>query len=412
MRRFIYMLVASAFALGASAQSIDKITTRDGSEYWGYISEQIPGKHVYVRAEYAHIVFNAKEIKNKRIDFFDYDRLSDEAKKDARYVCDTVNFRLSSFEYRGEYYENLLICSPADHADSTVRAYALTPRSYLIPWSELSKTTRVARNEQPHGIKDAVILKSGERYDGQIVEQVVASSVTMTLEDGTRREISNSDILSIKSEAISDKYTIWEQLPLLDRLVYDNGRDEEGFISSRLMGQYVNFIKKEGYDNEPVQIQMKHIAAFQKTPNPDYMEFVPDTVQVRKLEDENVETLALELDEECYPIKDTLFRGFERENGKTVLKLAIKNVEHQKTAALYAYRTVYFKKEAKDFCRRIFTKKENRKLGIWDDDTPVYETTYVENGDYSVCEIIVRKPGKYFLSINGFEEGINIEVWE
>ena len=102
------MLVASAFALGASAQSIDKIHTRDGSEYTGYISEQVPGKHVYVRAEYAQIVFKTNEIKNKRTDFFHYDRLSDEVKEVVREQrgVDTVDFRLSSFEYKGEYYEN------------------------------------------------------------------------------------------------------------------------------------------------------------------------------------------------------------------------------------------------------------------------------------------------------------------
>ncbi len=98
MRRLILTLVASTFVFGASAQCIDKILTKDGSEYVGFISEQVPGKQVLVFAEHASIIFKHKEMQNVRTDHYNFDLLSDEAKVIAGALCDTTSFKLSSFE--------------------------------------------------------------------------------------------------------------------------------------------------------------------------------------------------------------------------------------------------------------------------------------------------------------------------
>ena len=81
MRRIIMLIAASSMALAASAQTIDRIYTKDGSVYNGFISEQVPGKQVMIYAENASIVFKQKDMQNQRKDYYEFDRLSESSKE-------------------------------------------------------------------------------------------------------------------------------------------------------------------------------------------------------------------------------------------------------------------------------------------------------------------------------------------
>ena len=50
MRKIIFTIAACAISLSSFAQSLDKVMTKDGSYYNGFISEQTPGKQVFVYA--------------------------------------------------------------------------------------------------------------------------------------------------------------------------------------------------------------------------------------------------------------------------------------------------------------------------------------------------------------------------
>ena len=400
MRRFVLSLVASMSVFGASAQSIDKILTKDGSEYVGFISEQVPGKHVLVFAEHASLMLKHKEMLNVRTDHYNFDLLSDEAKAIAGALCDTALFKLSSFEYRGRYYENMHI---SDRMDSTVRVHAFTPRTYIIDWKDLVKTVRISQNEAPYGVRDVVTLKQGERLTGQIVAQTISESLILLQDNGLRREIKNSDILSIMSEKISDKHTLWEQIQLLDRVIFKNGSEAVGFITSRVMGQNINMLSRYAHHSE--QYQMKNIQKFQKTPNPDFLPYVVDTVKVLTLNTRKAEMVTLQEKNGVYMMCDTLFQNFIGETSNMTLALSFKNIEHAKNIALYEYVEV----NAPSGIKAIFNKKAP-SFGIPVGARPVYRTALEKNGDFMTCEIVIDDYGKYFLSIDGFKSGINIGV--
>lgn len=398
MRRIIMLIAASSMAFAASAQTIDRIYTKDGSVYNGFISEQVPGKQVMIYAENASIVFKQKDMQNQRKDYYEFDRLSESSKEIVRHITDTTSLQLASFEYKGAYYENLYM---NEVLDSTIRAHALTPRTYIIPWNDLIKTSRVATNENPYGTRDIVTLKSGERLIGQITAQEISKTMTIRTETGVIRTINVGDILSIMSERISEKHTLWEQTPLLDRLVLDGGATMEGFITSRLMGQHVYILQKYGHDAQ--QIAMKNIRKYQKTRNRDYKVFSPDTAKVVRLNEREVVPLNLESKEGGYVRKDTLVNTFFT---GTELHLSLKNLTHDKRVALYEFIPAESKFEST--IKNMWKKEKDEVLIIPTDSHPVYETPLIEEDGFMVCEIVVRKAGKYYLTIDGFNAGLNL----
>ena len=351
-----------------------------------------------IYAENASIVFKQKDMQNQRKDYYEFDRLSESSKEIVRHITDTTALQLASFEYKGAYYENLYM---NEVLDSTIRANALTPRTYIIPWNDLLKTSRVATNDDPYGTKDIVTLKSGERLIGQITAQEISKSMTLLTESGAIRTINVADILSIMSEKISEKHTLWEQTPLLDRLVLDGGATMEGFITSRLMGQHVNILQK--YAQDAQQIPMKNIRKYQKTRNRDYKVFAPDTAKIVRLNDKDAVMLALDCEDDVYVCKDTLTNTFFT---GTEIRLAVKNVPHDKRVALYECIPADGKFEA--VLKNMLKKDKEEAMVIPADAHPVYETPLIEEDGFMVCEIVVRKAGKYYLTIDGFNAGLNL----
>ena len=360
MRKIIFTIAACAISLSSFAQSLDKVMTKDGSYYNGFISEQTPGKQVLVYAEYASIVFKQKDIKNLREDYYDYSRLSMEAKTEIKQMCDTTSLRLASFEYNGRYYENMYV---SDRVDSTVRVLSLTPRTYIIPWNDLARIKKISVNDQPYGIREIVTLKGGERLIGQIVDQEISKSMVFKTDDGISRTIPMSDILSILSEKISDKFTVWEQLPLLDRVIDTNGNKLEGFITTRLVVQHVNILPKYGHVAQ--QVLTKNIVKYQKTTNPEYVAFSPDTAKVLKINSRDVETVTLEAKSELYPVCDTLFHKFFV---GTELNLSLKNISHAKTASVYKYGKV----KVEFSFENLFKKNNKENFGIEKTANPLF----------------------------------------
>lgn len=397
MRKSFIILAATFLSLSAAAQTIERIQTRDGSVYNGFISEQQPGNHIHVYAENGTIFFKKSDMLNLRKDYYDFQLLSEESKQMLRHHCDTTSLLLSSFEYKGRYYENLFV---TEYLDSTVRALAVTPRTYILPWSDLVKTTRLAYTSVPYGIRDIITLKSGERIVGQIVEQVVSKSIVLRDDKGFDHNLNSADVLSVMSEKISEKNPLWMQTPLLDRLVFANGSVLEGFITSRLMGQHINLLMK--YSNEPQQVSVKDIVKYQKTRNHEYKPYVPDTAKVITLNDKPVELLALTEEDGLYHYKDTLVQTFFTDDE---LHLAFKNIDCAKTAALYEYVDV----SDTSSTRAKSKKKIDKCEAIAVNANPLYETPYIEDDGYFKCTVIVRKPGKYFLTIDGFKSGLNLE---
>ena len=386
MRRIIFAAAIAFVPAMSSAQIIEKVHTTNGSVYSGFISEQQPGTQMSVYAENAYIVFDKADVQNSRKDYYDFNLLSETSKEILRDICDTTSLYLTSFDYKGTHYENLYLKETTEKSYCT---YSLIPRTYFLPWNEIHKTEKVSPAENPYGIREVVTLKNGERRVGYILEQEMSKGLVFEDLDGVSYNINSNDVLSVLVEKISDKHNLWEQTPLLDRIITADGTMLEGLITSRIMGQHVNLLMK--YSDEPQQIPAKNIKKYQKTRNKAFNQYVVDTTKVMRLNNTDATMITLVKEEESYVRQDIHVNTF---TVGTELHLVTKNIPHGKTVAIYEFQVV--------------KKGREKSFVIPVDALPIYETTLTEKDDHKECDLIIRKPGKYYVAIDGFNSGLNV----
>jgi hypothetical protein len=101
--------------------------------------------------------------------------------------------------------------------------------------------------------------------------------------------------------------------------------------------------------------------------------------------------ITLEQDEDVYVRQDVNVNTF---NVGTALHLVTKNIPHGKTVAIYEF--------------QVMKKGREKSFVIPVDALPIYETTLTAKDDHEVCDLIIRKPGKYYVAIDGFKTGLNV----
>ena len=132
----------------------------------------------------------------------------------------------------------------------------------LIPWEDIDRTEKILQENPCSGIREVVVLSYGDTLTGRIVNQELGRNILFQLDRGSYMEVNVSDILSIKSEPISDTISIWRQFPLLDRLVLKSGEVVDGVILSREMGKSVTMLFRDS--SESKTYALSEIAVYQK----------------------------------------------------------------------------------------------------------------------------------------------------
>lgn len=386
MKRLLILVAILAMPAMSSAQIIEEVHTKNGSKYAGYISEQIPGKQMSVCTESAYIVFNKANVANFRKDYYDFNSLNESSKDLIRDVCDTTSLHLASFEYNGTHYENLYV---KETTETSLYTYSLTPRTFYIPWSEIVKTTKLSDRGIPYGLREVITLKSGERFVGHVHEQIAGQNMTFEDTDGNRHEIDSNEVLSILVEKISNKHDIWTQTPYLDRVFTSDSTMLEGLITSRVIGKSVSIMLKN--NSESKLINAEDVKKYQKTRNSTYKPYIVDTSKLVSLNGIEATPIVLTKVDGNYVRTDMNVNTF---TVGTDLNLVIKNIPHGETIAIYEFQV------RKRCLEQSFIIPENA--------LPIYETTLNSKDNYEECSLIIRKPGKYYIAIDGFENGLNV----
>lgn len=387
MKRLLLLAAIFMTPVVSFAQIIEEVHTKNGSKYSGYISEQLPGRHMAVYTESAYIVFNNDEVVDSRRDYYDFNRLPETSKELIREIADTTSLYLTSFEYKGNRFEDLFV---VEKSEKSLYAYSLTPRTYYIPWGEITGTSKKPIDGASYGLRDVVTLKNGERIVGYIVDQDTAQGMTIAKTDGSQQTVKVNDILSVLVEKLSDKHSIWEQAPLLDRIITTDDTMLEGLITSRIIGQNVNLLMK--FSSEPQQIKVVNIKKYQKTRNSAYKKFVVDTTKLTRLNDTDVTLVTLTKDGDQYIRTENNVNTFTI---GTDLNLYVKNIPYGETIAVYEFQMVKNGKE--------------HSFVIAKDALPIYETTLNDaDDDVKECRLVIRKPGKYYIAVDGFDAGLNV----
>lgn len=392
MKKFILSTLLTVLAITAYGQNIDQVYTRDGSQYEGFICEQIPGETLSVYAEKAVIIVPSNTIKEYREDYRQFKDLTPVAQDWFREFGDTTVVALASFESNGKYYDDVYIKSKNGVNTSII---AFNRKTYKLDWNTIVKTTKTHPEEYiPYGICDVVTLKSGEQFKGAIVEQIIGESLTIVDEDGVRNKIAVGEILSTRVEKISGTCDIWAQAQLLDRIQVDGKRNVEGIIVSRILGQKLNILLKNGSYEE--SYDLAEVSRYQKFNNVSYEEYVPPVAVV----DTAKVVLVNGKERKFSPVVE--FNGMNFvvpsdttvvTNGSTV-KLIVNNIECDKTASLYATSSIKYK----DKNGNGQAKYRKAYPAFPKNDWAVYECSINPEGNRVVVECKIKKKGMYFLS--------------
>lgn len=403
MKKKIASTLSIVLAVAAYGQNIDQVYTIDGSEYEGYICEQIPGEKLSVYAEKAVIILPTSSIKEFREDYRQFKDLTPLAQEWFREYGDTTIVSLASFEADGQYYDDVYVKSKNSEKTSII---SFARKTYKLDWNKITKTTKTYPEEYiPYGICDIVTLKSGEQYRGAIVEQIIGESITVRTEYGELNKIAVGEILSTRVEKISGTCDIWAQSQLLDRIEVDGRRNVEGIIVSRIMGQKLNILLKRGGYEE--SYDLAEVTKYQKFTNVAYEEYVApvavvDTAKVITVNgNERALSSTIEFNGVNFVVpKDTTVVT----NGGTV-KVIVKNIDCDKTASLYYTTPIKYKNKNGDG-----TAKYRKAYPAFPkNDWPVYECSISQDGNRVVIECKVKKKGMYFFHFTK-EEGTGIVI--
>lgn len=284
MKRTTYLSLYTGIALltlfpsSSSAQRIEQVYLTNGSVVEGYISTQKPGINFTMHSEEATLLMGSDSLVQSYATKLSLSELSADWKRwaDTKHAYqggeETAYLELYNLKFKNSEYSRVYIIERG----SLIKFIDFNSSGYTFPWKELFRIVKTKRPEnQFSGIKDVLVLKSGERYEGQITEQYPGK--TIKIETGKHQVFSFkfSEIKEIVSEPLNEYQDLWEQTPFLDKIELKSGSGAlEGFITSRMLDKEIQIQVKSG---EKKTIPIKNIQAYHRIVNP---EFHPVTDQV------------------------------------------------------------------------------------------------------------------------------------
>lgn len=262
MKRLLYLVTLAVVSLSPlRAQNVETVYSKDGSEYSGYISKQIPGKSITINAVKALIVVpqNAvRDIHSTTIPDSCLTRTARSSLKTMKLINDG-HVVVSTVTVDRDVYEDVVIVR---NDKAGVRFLSFANAAYSLPWNLVRKTSKSPDWYVP---ADAVLLKSGEIVNGKIMDQIVGESMVIKTNKGSVK-VNMSEVISIASRLDSkEKSLIWKKVPLIDCLTMLDGTEYEGMITSRLLGTSINILLRS--NGEERILPLKNIKAFRKVIN-------------------------------------------------------------------------------------------------------------------------------------------------
>lgn len=261
-----FAFAALAFSVAMAAQNLEQVVCTDNSVYEGFISEQKSGVSMSVYAEKATIVVDASQIRTVMEETFAVSELPSEWQQWVKENLpeDTKTVALESFSCGTDTYNRVYVTERGSY----VTFVDLTKREYQIPWTNVLCTKKTLRAENEFsGVNDVIITKDGDKYEGQITEQVIGKFVKLRTKEGKLISINPAELKSLHVEKINLKTSLFSQVRLLDIITVD-GKAVEGCITSREFGKNLLLTMKDGRVKE---FPLSEVSIYAKRLNPDYV---------------------------------------------------------------------------------------------------------------------------------------------
>lgn len=266
MIKHIATLLAAVCAaiFTVAAQTTDKVIIKNGSEYDGYISEQIPGKSITVTTESAILFVPSSEISNLTYRTIDVYNLPERLKLWANNNRpNDKTLEVASLQIGKKSYTDVVILEKG----ARYKILSISDDSYQLQWTDVVRTIKPDNRSQIFaGINDVVVLKNGNELTGYVTEQILGFELRIRTLSNEIISVKFPDIASIRSKLVDNEKSLWKHLPLLDKIVLKDGSSVEGFIVSRTMGSNLTIMTRE--DSTEKVVKLNDIAKYLKLPNP------------------------------------------------------------------------------------------------------------------------------------------------
>ncbi len=266
MKKWITLCLGAVVSFGTlSAQNIDQVYTKDGSIYEGFISVQDPGKYVTVKTEVATVFVEEAAISELLLKSVSCEELPVEMQS---WMLDNypelAEVEIASMKIDGRKHRNVIVLEKG--ASARWKLLFFESDVYELPWNTLLKTTKTRYAiRQSAGIRDIVVLKDGNRFEGQVLEQIIGKELRIRTLDNRVHNVNFGNIQSISSEKIDPNSSILMQAPLWDCVVLYNGTSITGFITERVMGQHLKILSRE--DQREHTVSLRSVKLYRKMPN-------------------------------------------------------------------------------------------------------------------------------------------------
>lgn len=253
------------------AQNVEQIHMKSGSVVEGYISEQKPGKYITIQTTKATIVVNSDSLQNRVIEKIPIESLSKEwrewAEKNNK-CLDSSNgkvLELSSLEFEHSRYSRVFLLEKG----SLIKFVDMSPNRYTFVWGDIYRTVKSRRPDNLFsGLKEILVLKDNSKIEGQIIEQFPGKDLKIVTSNDEVLSYKFSQIKQIRTERLSEKLDLWNQIQLLDRInVKGEDSELEGFISSRTLSKDLVIEFENGGSRK---IPLNEVTSYAKFPNDKY----------------------------------------------------------------------------------------------------------------------------------------------
>lgn len=316
--RFILGLFVGLYTMNAGgSEPYERVVLKNGSVLEGYISAQYLGKNILFMAERANVYIPQENIKNISYNECELAGLTDEWKEWAKVNPQAVIKRdnkefitLSSISLK--YYVPAEVSKTADRGKfgnsdkkldkdsvavrtdnkpvkvnwgvapvnvrilekgSVVKYLDCSDITYDLNWDDVVMIQREQRNKLDlTGIVDVIEMKSGVFVEGQIIEQTPDSGIKVMKDDGMVEVIPMTEVKSQKRKKLNPDMNLYEQSPLVETVVRQNGEQFSGIIiEQKLAGKneagYIIISNERG---DITRIDSKDVKEIRKSRNAGY----------------------------------------------------------------------------------------------------------------------------------------------
>lgn len=248
---------------------------KNGSELYGYIADQVPGKNFVFNATKSYIYLDGKEVVTTKTRTVEYKDLSESWQKWAE---ENNTLKGSGAKQCLDLYDIVLkgkVISNVRLLEKGVKFRYLScdETRYNLGWEQIESVEGSLRPKNLlSGIDRIYKLSNGEQIKGQYIKEIPGEIISLYTESGMIEVFDVDRIVRESKIQVNNEQSMIEQSELLDVLTLKNGSIVDGLIFERNYSTNPDeeYLMIKTGDNLTQSLKLSEIHQYGKRPNPAY----------------------------------------------------------------------------------------------------------------------------------------------